>query len=289
MKSTLLILTAALFALTGCASTGAHSGDASALATAPAPSGNFEGLSEVLAHERRAEDRARDLYRHPEETLRFFDVQPHHTVVEYAPGGGWYTRILAPYVSSHGKYIGVVFAGDDVPIERLQKLLAGWTEQHPKRVEEMTGIPAVKFSAYYGSGIPEEVYGTVDRILIPRMLHNLLRWEIADQELLAMRKMLKDDGLVGVVQHRAPESAPYTYTDGNKGYLHESDVIAMMELYGFELVGKSEINANPKDPANHEAGVWTLPPSLRLGETDREKYAAIGESDRATLLFRKAR
>ena len=247
-----------------------------------------ENLASVLEHERRAEDRTRDRYRHPEETLLFFDIQPTHTVVEYAPGSGWYTRILAPYVAEQGRYIAVNFPGEAVPIERYRKALVGWDANTPANVEEMSGVPASEITAYFGNAIPEDADGTVDRILITRMLHNLLRWEIADQELLALRRMLKDDGLVGVVQHRAPADAAYSNTDGSKGYLHEADVIAMMELYGFELVAKSEINANPNDPANHEAGVWTLPPSFRLGDTDREKYAAIGESDRATLLFKKA-
>ncbi len=284
-----LTLTAVLVILASCAATPEDSGDESDARPAGTASGSFEGLAEVLSHERRAEDEARDRYRHPEETLRFFDIQPNHTVVEYAPGSGWYTRILAPYVAANGRYIAVNFSGDETPIERVREALAGWDEKFPGRVEEMTGIPAQEVSAYYGRSIPEDADGTVDRIVIARMLHNLLRWEIADQELLALRKMLEDDGLVGVVQHRAKEDAPYSYTDGNKGYLHEDDVVALLELYGFELVAKSEINANPRDPANHEAGVWTLPPTYRLGEVDKEKYTAIGESDRATLLFRKAR
>jgi len=262
---------------------------AAALATTSPAAASFEGLDEVLSHERRAADEARDVHRHPAETLRFFDVQPTHTVAEYAPGSGWYTRILAPYVAPKGQYIAVSFAGEDTPIERVQQALAGWDEAFPGRVEEMTGVPAEAVRAWYGRSIPAEAHGTVDRILIPRMLHNLLRWNIADQELKALRELLKDDGLVGVVQHRAKPDAPYSYTDGNKGYLHEEDVVAMMELYGFELVEKSEINANPKDTADYEGGVWTLPPSLRGDEAKKEKYTAIGESDRATLLFKKAR
>ncbi len=253
-----------------------------------AASGDFKHLNDVLAHERRDDDRARDAYRHPNETLRFFDVQPTHTVVEYAPGGGWYTRILAPYVADEGQYIGVVFAGDDTPIERVQKALETWDETFPDRVEAMSGVSADNVTGYFGNAIPDEANGTVDRILIPRMLHNLIRWDIADQELRALRLMLKDDGMVGVVQHRAKPDAPYSYADGNKGYLREADVIALMELNGFRLVDQSEINANPKDPADHEAGVWTLPPSFALGEVDKDKYTAIGESDRATLLFEKA-
>ena len=102
-----------------------------------------------------------------------------------------------------------------------------------------------------------------------------------------MHRLLKPGGMLGIVQHRARADAPDAYVDGSKGYLREKDVIAWVEAQGFELVGKSEVNANPRDPADHAAGVWTLPPSLRLGEQDRERYQAIGESDRMTLLFRK--
>lgn len=288
MRFAMLALIAALVAHTGCATDDMPAPEADEPSAARAPSGDFDGLAEVLAHARRSEDRARDRYRHPEQTLRFFDVQPTHTVVEYAPGGGWYTRILAPYVAPQGQYVAVVFAGEDTPVERLQKGLAGWDESFPKVVEEMTGVPAAEVAAYFGHAIPKQAHGTADRILIPRMLHNLRRWDIADQELRALRAMLKDDGLVGVVQHRARPDAPFGYADGNKGYLREADVIAMMELSGFRLVDQSEVNANPDDPADHEAGVWTLPPSLRLGDVDKEKYLAIGESDRATLLFEKA-
>jgi len=116
------------------------------------------------------------------------------------------------------------------------------------------------------------------------MMHNMLRFNIADSEIKAMRKLLKDGGMIGIVQHRAKASAPYSYTDGNKGYLRKADVIRFMEINGFELVAKSEANANSKDPANHPQGVWELPPSLA---TKREVLRAVGESDRMTLLFRK--
>ncbi len=283
------ILAAVLpLALVGCAGTEPSATDVVQTLVAPMPSGTFAGLDQALAHPRRAEDAARDGARHPAETLRFFDVQPNHTVAEYAPGGGWYTRILAPYVAAEGQYVAVSFAGGDVPIPRLQKLLEGWETQYPANVEKMTGVPSDRIRAWVANAAPEEAHGTVDRILIPRMLHNLLRWNIAGQELRALRALLKDDGLVGVVQHRARPDATYGYADGNKGYLREADVVALMALHGFRLVGRSEINANPADPANHEVGVWALPPSFQNGDVDRDRYAAIGESDRATLLFAKA-
>jgi predicted methyltransferase len=119
-------------------------------------------------------------------------------------------------------------------------------------------------------------------------MHNLMRWNIADREIKAMRELLKPDGMIGIEQHRAKPDAPYSYTDGSKGYLREVDVIRFMEMNGFTFVGKSEANANPRDPANHPEGVWTLPPVLRNAkQEDKPRLTAIGESDRMTLLFRK--
>ena len=286
MRSLVLSLLAALLVLAGCATTEAPT---STSAPAREASGDFAGLAEAIADERRGNDAARDAYRHPEETLRFFDVQPNHTVAEYAPGGGWYTKILAPYVSEQGRYVAVSFRGEQTGIERLVELLSGFEATYAKRVEQLSGVPADRITVYHTDSVPEEAQGTVDRILIPRMVHNLFRWNIANEELRGLRKLLKDDGLVGIVQHRAKPDSPWAYGDGSKGYLREADVIALMSINGFVLVGKSEINANPKDTADYEKGVWTLPPSFRLGDEDREKYAAIGESDRATLLFAKAK
>ena len=280
MRLFVLSLVSSLLFLAGCATTDLPAREAS---------GDFAGLAEAIANERRGEDSARDAYRNPEATLRFFDVQPNHTVAEYAPGGGWYTKILAPYVGEEGRYVAISFSGDQTGIPRLVELLASFEEGYASRVEEMSGVPADRVSAWFTANAPEEAHGTVDRIIVPRMVHNLLRWNIANEELRAMRKLLKDDGLVGIVQHRAKPDSAWEYGDGSKGYLREADVIALMALNGFVLVEKSEINANPNDTADYAAGVWTLPPSLRLGDEDKDKYVAIGESDRATLLFAKAK
>ena len=280
MRFFVFSLVSTLLLMAGCATTDLPAREAS---------GDFAGLADAIAHERRGDDAARDAFRHPDATLRFFDVQPNHTVAEYAPGGGWYTKILAPYVAENGRYVAVSFTGEQTGIPRLVELLAGFEASYASRVEQMSGVPAATISAYHTNAIPEEAHGTVDRILIPRMVHNLLRWNIANEELRGLRKLLKDDGLVGIVQHRAKADSPWAYGDGSKGYLREADVIALMAVNGFVLVGKSEINANPKDTADYEAGVWTLPPSLRLGDEDKAKYEAIGESDRATLLFAKTR
>lgn len=247
-----------------------------------------EALHSVLMHERRAEDKARDKYRNPGKTLAFMGVKPTDTVVEYVPGGGWYTRVLAPYVGSEGKYIGLTFAPDPLPFgDEAKERIRGFPTKFPNDVAEWTGMPATAFAAYTADAVPEELNGTADFVFIPRMMHNLMRWNVADSELKAMRKMLKDGGTLGIVQHRAKDDAAFSYADGNKGYLRTDTVVKFIESHGFELVKKSEINANPKDMANYEKGVWTLPPRFAEGDTDKAKYAEIGESDRMTLLFKK--
>ena len=257
-----------------------------------------EKLAEVIAS-RSAEDRARDGARHPGETLDFFNVEPGMTVAEVLPGGGWYTRILANYLGGNGALYGVnyvdsmwslfSFASEDWVASRI----AG-TAKFPEQVAEFTdnGIRARGFTF---DTLPPKVVGMVDRVLMIRALHNLNRFEkqagTRAQALSAVRNMLKDGGLVGVVQHRAPESASDEWADGSRGYLKQSAVIAMFEDAGFQLVARSEINANPKDQPGEEDIVWRLPPSLRTSQENpelREAMLAIGESDRMTLLFRKA-
>ena len=284
MKLLIVTLASLLIGSTGCTVFGTSSGDTMEQMTDRAPSGDFAGLAEALAHERRADDRARDGERDPEAKIRLFDIQPIHTVAECDPGGGWYTRILAPYVASQGRYIAVGFAGAQTPFERIQKVHEGWDEKFTVAIGGMTGLPADQFSVYYARSLPEEGQGTVDRVLIPRMLHHLLRWNIAGGELRALRTLLADDGLVGVVQHRAGAE---TDTSTFNGYVPEEKVIALATAAGFKLEASSEINANPKDRANYEGGVWTLPPTLRNGDENRAEYLAIGESDRMTLRFRK--
>ncbi|QUL36846.1 class I SAM-dependent methyltransferase [Erythrobacter sp. JK5] len=282
-----LALLAPFAALAG-AATFAASAPAIADDHASAPS-----LEEVLAHERRADDRARDQYRNPAETLAFFRIEPTMTVAEYGPGGGWYTRVLAPYLMPAGKYIA--FNGDSDARSynsRAQEARAkAWTEDFKAGLASGMGVEPDAVTAFETDEMPEDVAGTVDRVLIFRSMHGLNIGNNADDVLKAARVMLKDDGLVGVVQHRAPDGASYDdYGARQRGYMREADVIAIFAANGFELVEKSEINANSKDPANWERGVWTLPPVLGTGPDDprRSEYLAIGESDRMTLLFKKA-
>ena len=129
--------------------------------------------------------------------------------------------------------------------------------------------------------------GTLDAVLVFRSMHGLVRREMADSVASDAYDLLKPGGVVGLVQHRAKEDAPHSYTRGQNGYLKQSELIAMFESQGFDLAETSDINANANDTADHEGGVWTLPPVLRYGEENKEAYLAIGESDRMTLLFRK--
>ena len=255
-------------------------------------------LAEVVAA-RSDEEKVRDSARHPVETLEFFQLEPGMTVAEGLPGGGWYTRILANYLGEDGVLYGVNYADRMWPMIRsgdpdwIAARIAA-TGNFPTEVATYTdnGITAQGFTF---EAIPPAVAGTVDRVLLVRALHNLNKFEAQEKTLsralAGVHTMLKDDGLVGVVQHRAPATASGDWANGSRGYLDEAAVIVMFEEAGFELVADSDINANPLDQPAGEDTVWRLPPSLRGNEDDPTKQAAmsaIGESDRMTLLFRKA-
>lgn len=245
-----------------------------------------EALAGAINHPTRAEDKARDVHRHPAETLAFFHVGPHMKVGEYSPGGGWYSRLLGHYLGGEGQLVGLytnplTATADPARQQRIRDGAAGFG----KEVAGYTGLPEEKFSGLTLDKAAEQK-GTFDRILVIRAMHNIMRAGIADTEIRAMRELLKDDGLIGIVQHRAKADAPWSYANGTKGYLKQQDVIDFMRLNGFELVGASEINANAKDPANHAEGVWEMPPVLA---TKREDLKGLGESDRMTLLFKKAK
>lgn len=248
-----------------------------------------EALLELTAaNPLRKDDRARDKYRHPVETLAFMRIEPQMKVGEYAPGGEWYSRFLGLYLGQQGHLVGLFFDPGSGPFKpETQENIRKSAATYPADVSKFTGVSADKFSAYTLDAIPEGEKGTFDRIVLSRMMHNMMRWNNADSEIKTMRELLKSGGMLGVIQHRAKADAPYSYADGSKGYLREADVIGFMEANGFELVGKSEVNANPNDSADWPAGVWTLPPTLALKDQERAKYTAIGESDRMTLLFRK--
>lgn len=245
-----------------------------------------EQLSAAINHPSRAEDRARDQHRHPAETLAFFHVGPHMKVGEYSPGGGWYSRLLGHYLGGEGQLVGLynnplIATADPARQQRLRDAAAGFGAE----VAGYTGLPADRFSGLTLDKAAEQK-GTFDRILVIRAMHNIMRAGIADTEIRAMRELLKDDGLIGIVQHRARADAPWSYANGTRGYVKQQDIIDFMRLQGFELVASSEVNANPMDTADHPEGVWEMPPTLA---TKREDLKGKGESDRMTLLFKKAK
>lgn len=228
---------------------------------------------------------ARDRYRHPAETLAFFGVEPDMTVVEIWPGGGWYTEVLAPLLADDGQLYVAIFSdtakGQPGYRARLNKSLRDKFAANPEVYSD------VKITHLH---IPGETdiapAGSADRVLTFRNVHNWLAEDHADEAFAAFFRALKPSGMLGVVEHRANPGTDLE-TMKTSGYVTEEKVIELARAAGFELAERSDVNANPKDTADHPRGVWTLPPSLRLGEEDREKYLAIGESDRMTLLFRK--
>ncbi len=242
-------------------------------------------LTKVLASEHRAFGHAeRDAMRHPAETLAFFGLTPKMRVIEYLPGEGWYTEILAPTLAAQGKLFvtttdpeGPKEARETFYGERL-KLFLGKSSEAYGKVEPLVIDPKAP-----RLGLEEPV----DMVLVIRGFHGWVRNDSVDVWLDAVHGALKEGGVLGIVQHRAKEGADPKQS-AEQGYVPEEWLIEQVEAHGFLLDGKSEINANPKDTKDHPAGVWTLPPAFRLGEQDREKYAEIGESDRMTLRFRKA-
>lgn len=249
-----------------------------------------------------AEAKARYEYRHPKETLEYFGIAPGMTVAEILPGGGWYSKILLPYLGEKGKLVGVDYAHDMWTVwfegrENAAEFLErrkSWTDRWSKNAEEWRAEGSAPVTAVSFGAVPEDVKGTVDAFLWFRAIHHLTRFEdkgsYRDPGLKNMYDMLKPGGIVGVVQHRAPEGSSAEWAKGDNGYVKQSDIIAYMKAAGFELVGTSEMNANPKDKPTEEDHVWRLPPSYNGAEEGSEQRAAvkaIGESDRMTLKFRK--
>lgn len=226
----------------------------------------------------------RDGARHPYETLHFFGIKPTMTVVELAPGGGWYTEILAPYLREHGKLIA---AGSDPQGSEGARRSAARFQQ------KLDTNPAAFDKVEIGAFAPPTTYriapkGTADMVLTFRNIHNWI--PVGEEGMQTLFKQvydsLKPGGVFGVVEHRLPANKQQD-AKASSGYIHEAYVIKLAEGAGFKLAGKSDINANPKDTADHQGGVWALPPTYGNKDVDRAKYEAIGESDRMTLKFVK--
>lgn len=226
-------------------------------------------------------DRARDAYRHPLETLALFGLQRNMTVLEITPGSGWYADILGPTLAAMGKYIPAIW-DESVPgqpayaAQLNQQLLTKFANT------DLYGrLRPVRLDPY------QPVFGepdSVDLVVTFRNAHNWIADGTAPAYFDAIAQVLKPGGVLGLVDHRAPEGPA---TDGKSGYVTEAQIIELARAVGLELADRSEINANPKDTKDYPDGVWTLPPTLSLGEEDKARYIGIGESDRMTLRFVK--
>ncbi|MBS3824662.1 MAG: class I SAM-dependent methyltransferase, partial [Wenzhouxiangellaceae bacterium] len=239
--------------------------------------------------------------RHPRETLEFFGVEPGMTVVEALPGGGWYTRILLPYLGADGHLIGANYALEMWPLfafgtEAFMIEMRRWRDQFPAQAEQWCEDDCASVSTFWLGSLPEEMEGSADVVMFVRALHNLARFNaeqgFLDDALADAFAVLKPGGTFGVVQHWARDDMPDDWADGDNGYLKRDFVIDQAEAAGFEFVEDSNINANSDDQPSVDEYVWRLPPTMRVeGEGENEalmaEYEAIGESHRMTLKFRK--
>lgn len=235
---------------------------------------------------RSAANRARDAARHPFETLRFFGLQRRHRVIEIAPGGGWYTEILAPYLRDEGRLYAAHYARDDAT-EYRRRSRAGFeaklaaAPQLYDRVQLATLPQGPRFTDL-------SVPGGADAVLTFRNVHNWIEAGHLDETLQAFAAVLAPGGILGVEEHRAPPGTSLARIKAS-GYVTEDLMIERAGAAGFELQARSEVNANPRDTKDHPHGVWSLPPTLRGGDVDRARFLAIGESDRFTHRYVKRR
>ncbi len=241
-------------------------------------------LEAALAGEHRsAANKARDQYRHPLETLEFFGLQKDMTVVEIWPGGGWYSELLAPVLRDQGKFYAAHW-----PVDSPRPYVTAALQRYRDKLASVPGVYDQVIMTHLGPGSWDMVEpGSADLVLSFRSVHNWMAEGNAQQMFDAFFTALKPGGILGVVQHRG-DPAVAQDPKASTGYVTEAWVLSLAKAAGFDTVGSSEINANPKDLRNHPEGVWTLPPNSRLDDSpEGPRYRAIGESDRMTLKFRK--
>ena len=256
---------------------------AAACATYSTRQATTQALDRILAGDQRSEEnRARDRYRHPKATLLFFGIRPEMSVLEVWPEPGWYTEVLAPLLADKGKYYAGVIAADPKS-QYVTHRLEEFRQKLAARPEIYGRVTVVTFPLDGSDVVPP---GTLDMVLTFRNIHNWMARGEASQALATMYRALKPGGVLGVAEHRGNPAVPQD-PKAKSGYVNEDYAIKLIEAQGFRLEASSQVNANPRDTKDYEQGVWTLPPTYRLGDKDREKYAAIGESDRFTLLFVK--
>ena len=256
----------------------AFQADQPAQATPPASAGQVASTQLKAAVDgswRSEKNKARDPYRHPAQTLGFFGIRPDMTVIEIWPSGGWFTEILAPFLNANGQYIAAVPPGSKSKVALENKFK--FDQAHYSKAK------FVEFDDKKPNLGPD---GSADMVLTFRNVHNWAADGNAEVMFKAFYKVLKPGGVLGVEDHRADKGKKLDEVV-NTGYLPTDYVIKLATDAGFKLDGRSEINANPKDNHDHPKGVWTLPPTYELGEKDKAKYTAIGESDRMTLRFVK--
>lgn len=269
LRATLAALSAALL-LAACATPMASTSSAADSASLDAA---------ISGPQRSDKARARDVYRHPKETLQFFGLQPDKTVIEITPAAGWYTEILAPVLRDNGHYIAAVTDNNAEAKQDAAALRAKFAAD-PAQYGKATVVGFNPQAPVFGPP------GSADMVFTFRNVHNWVQAGTAQAMFKAFYAVLKTGGTLGVEEHRAAPGATLDSVKGT-GYLPTEYVIKLATDAGFKLDGQSEINANPKDTKDYPKGVWTLPPTLTLGDQDRAKYLAIGESDRMTLRFVK--
>ena len=257
-----------------------------------------ERLASVLSAQPE-EVRARYASRHPQETLEFFGIAPGMTVVEALPGSGWYTKILLPYLGPDGKLTGADYSLDMYPLfgffsEEQLKEKETWVQDFKTGAVEWAGEDGAPADAFVFGSMPDGMKGQADAVLFIRALHNLARFEgdggFLTAALQDAHAALKPGGILGVVQHRAPDDWPDGSAGGAQGYLKQDWLIQRLEKAGFEFVDASDVNLNENDQPAADDIVWRLPPTLYTSREDPELRAeleAVGESSRMTLKFRK--
>jgi predicted methyltransferase len=231
-------------------------------------------LAKAVANEHRSPALVeRDKSRHPQEVLEFAGIKPTMTVVEVSPGGGYWTEILGPYLKDKGTYYTALSA----------RAMENWNK---KLADNKANWGDVKVTEFGKDKYDIAPAGSADLVITSRNVHNWMGQGFSEEAFGAFYKALKPGGVLSVEEHRAPADQPQDPKAAN-GYVREDHTIALAEKAGFKLVSRSEALANPKDTKDWPKGVWTLPPTLQLGEQDRAKYQAIGEADNFLLKFQK--
>ncbi len=241
-------------------------------------------LKQAIKNDHRSQDeKNRDKYRNPYETLTFFGIDKKNKTLEIIPGRGWYTKIIGNYMKDTNNFYVATYQEPTYAVDIIKKIQTEFFNYFKKNQKNFGEIKNLEIDKNFNFSNYDNYF---DLILTFRNIHNFLDQDKSDNIFNSINKSLKKGGILGVVQHRADKSLDLEFS---KGYVKESFIIDQIESHGFELVEKSNVNSNPKDLKNYEKGVWTLPPRLVEGEKNKSLYLSIGESDRMTLKFKKVK